>query len=200
MHRVRLRIKRPRWRWLMLTVVVLAVVGFGHVISAPSQGHEVTVDTKLSPTLSQPAAAPTPASNLSSTYFTLALPVGYKAQAPQTVAGLLYEQTVIKASSFGSIVISISIEAMPDGGLAGDTSYNSRVQQPDRYTLTTKNIAGDNVVIANDAQSAAVVAFWPHAGYLATIAASSGLDNPDSGNNADEVAALTTLLNAWQWQ
>jgi hypothetical protein len=89
---------------------------------------------------------------------------------------------------------------MPEGGLAGDSSYKLRQQKAERYRLTTQSISGEAIQIANDAESAAVVAFWPHGGYLATISISSGVSNPSSNDNAAELSVLQPLLKAWRWQ
>jgi hypothetical protein len=89
---------------------------------------------------------------------------------------------------------------MPEGGLAGDSSFRLREKDTGRYQLSSQAAGSDIIHIANDKQSAAVVAFWPHGGYLATISVSSGVDNPSSDDNATQIKALQPLLKAWQWR
>ena len=188
--------KRVRWL-LVLTVVSLLIVGVVRHVSAPVHGRNVAVDVKLQPKR-QTTATP-PATTVQADYFQLDLPTGYKPQAAQTVPGLLYAQTLVKPSTMGSLLINIGIKNLPEGGLSGDSSYRLR-EQSARYRLSSQTVHGETVQIANDAESAAVVAFWPHGGYLATISISSGLGNPAADDNATELAALQPLLKAWQWR
>jgi hypothetical protein len=187
---------RRRLGYLIAAVIIVVVVAV-RIISAPAQGHQVAVDQKLQP--KQAAVAPLPpASTVQSSYFHLALPVGYQQQGAQPVQGLLYDQTIIKPSALGSLLVSIGV-SNNDDGLANNPSYRLRQSNPARFSITTKTIHGDTVSITNDNQSAAVAAFWPHGDYLATIAVSSGFAGTD-GDNSDELAALLSLLSAWQWQ
>jgi hypothetical protein len=190
--------KAHKWRWLIgLLLLLTVVIVVFRVISAPVHGRQVPVDRQLTP--KPHVTAPTlPASNVQSNYFDLPLPAGYKPQAAQAVPGLLYSQTILKPSSFGSLLINISLKPLPEGGLAADSSYRLR-QQTSRYHLTSQSVDGDTVQLANDTESAAIVAFWPHGGYLATISVSSGLGNPAADDNRQELKALQPLLTAWQW-
>ncbi len=185
----------------MLLLLVISIGVVAKLISAPVEGRATKADLKLQHAPPQAAKQQLPASNLNSTYFELALPQGYKVQpASQAIAGLLYQQTIIKPGAFGSLVINIAIKPLPDGGVAGDSSYQTRQQQPSRYKFTNQSNLEDSIAIANDNQAAAVVAFWPHANYLATISVSSAVDNLAMDGNKDLLAALAPVLSAWHWR
>lgn len=192
-------IKRRYWFSLwMFSILIVAGIAFERIISAPSHGRITTSSSRFKPSSSKPTAAP--ASDIQTEYFKLALPAGYKQQAgSHAVPGLLYQQTIIKSSMSGSLVISIAISSL-GSGLNENTSYRLRIQDTARYKLATQAVQGDKVTITNDSQSASLVAFWPHGDKLATIGVSSGLQNPAVDNNVDEIKALQPLLAAWQWQ
>jgi len=201
----RLRRLLPRSRrarsWLVLVVLLLAaVIAMVRFLSAPSQGHITSVHDQLTKAQTTPKQKLAPATTISNDYFSLPLPPGYVQQGASVPPGLLFAQTVTKSGALGSLIIGIAVKPMPDGGLSGDSSFQLRQQQTARYALSTQQIDGDTLHIANDKTSAAVVAFWPHSKYLATLSISSGLDNPSSDDNADELAALQPLLAAWQWR
>ncbi len=182
----------------MFSILIVAGIAFERIISAPSHGRITTSSSRFKPSSSKPTAAP--ASDIQTEYFKLALPAGYKQQAgSHAVPGLLYQQTIIKSSMSGSLVISIAISSL-GSGLNENTSYRLRIQDTARYKLATQAVQGDKVTITNDSQSASLVAFWPHGDKLATIGVSSGLQNPAVDNNVDEIKALQPLLAAWQWQ
>jgi hypothetical protein len=188
-------------RYLLMAAILIClagVYGFTRLVASPSHGQPVKNGTPSRKHVE--AADQLPSTTIKTEYFELALPAGYRPQEAQPVLGLLYAQTLTKPSSSGSLIINISIKTMPEGGLAGDSSYKLRQQKVERYRLTTQSISGEAIQIANDAESAAVVAFWPHAGYLATISISSGVSNPSSNDNAAELSALQPLLKAWRWQ
>lgn len=184
-----------------MVVIAAAIVGWGvHQLTAPVHGRPTSGGTvPRTKRLAKPAVLP--ASNLQNDYFQLALPTGYRVQAGNAeTPGILYTQTLIKPANFGSLIVVIAVKAMPEGGLSEDSSYRLRSQQTTRYKLSSQTLAGESVQIANDSQAAAVVAFWPHSGYLATISVTSGISDPGADDNADQVAALRTLLAAWQWR
>ncbi|MDB5170327.1 MAG: hypothetical protein JWO35_21 [Candidatus Saccharibacteria bacterium] len=190
---------------LAILTVLLVVVGAGimavRAVSAPSHGRITTSSSsKLKISSPKQAIPVAPASEVQTPYFQLALPVGYKQQSSsQTVPGLLYQQTIIKASSAGSLIIAIAITPL-GSGLNDNSAYRLRTQDTARYKLTTQTVQGESIVIANDAGSSAVVAFWVHGDKLATISVTTGLQNPAANDNADELKALQPLLAAWQWQ
>ncbi len=198
------KLQRILWRrkYLLASVLLLGMIGLlAHIFSAPVKGHSVPIDTKLIKHVGTPKEPVLPAQAVQSSYFSLALPSGYRVQASGLPPpNLLYQQTMIKSSKTGSLIISIAIKDMPGGGLSGDSGYNLRVQQASRYRFTKQILHQDTVSVANDAQSAAIVAFWPHGAYLATIAITEGVENPAFNDNNNEVAALKPLLAAWQWQ
>ncbi len=190
-----------RRKYWLIIIVLLGVIGvFAHTVSAPVKGHIIPIDVKLKHS-NKVAPAHLPATSVQSSYYNLDLPAGYRVQDSSTsVPGLLYQQTLIKPSLGGSLIISIAVKAIPEGGLAGDSSYQGRVNQGNRYQMRSQSISGDTLTVANDTQSASIVAFWPHGAYLATIGISSGLDNPATNDNIDEITILQPLLKDWQWQ
>lgn len=188
--------------WVILSICALILITcaiFVRVISAPSHG-QITDSLPATLKISGPKQKPpAPASEIQTPYFNLALPVGYRQQASQTVSGLLYQQTIIKSSTSGSLVIAIGLSSL-GAGLSDNSAYRLRTQDLGRYKITNQSVRGESVVIANDAQTAAVVAFWVHGDRLATISVSSGLQDPAANDNIDEIKALQPLLEAWHWQ
>ena len=162
--------RRGRRRLIGLAAIGVLCIGVWLVVrllEEPAQGRIIAAPHDSLVTQAPPKQV-SPAATLQNSYFTLPLPSGYEVQAnPQTPAGVLYDQTLIKSGDLGSLIIAIAVEQMPDGGLSSDPSYRLRQQQPAEYQLTTKVIDGDTVTIANNPESAAVVAFWPHGNYLA---------------------------------
>ena len=186
---------------LGLVVFLLLLIWLGaRWLNAPATGRIIPAGhaklTKVTPPTKTSQAA-----TLNNSYFTLTLPLGYEVQAGNQVPpNVLYSQTLIKTGDFGSLIISVAVQNLPDGGLSADSSYQLRAGQPTRYQLNSQAIHGDTVVVASDTQSAAVVAFWPHGNYLATISVSSNLDTPSGDQDSEQFAALQPLLNAWQWR
>jgi hypothetical protein len=193
---------------LLIAIVILCVgaVGYGvHALTSTVHGHEIPVNVKLLPQQQSTPDSTVPAATTSggvlNSYFSLTLPAGFSVQAGnQTAPGLLYNQTLVQTSLDGTLLVSISVKDLPAGGLTADSSYQLRSQQPAQYVLSNKTINGESVTIAAASQSDGVVAFWPHASYLATISATTGLNNADASNVPQEEAALLSLLNSWQWK
>lgn len=203
--------KRKRFAWLtkkrkiQLVVILLVLLGLWlawRQISSPVTGK--TVVTESSASLKQSSKKPkTPdATDIKSNYFQLSLPAGYRLQSKSdSVQGLLYQQTLVKPSTMGSVVINIAVKELPAGGLSGDSSYQLRVKNPSKYVMSSESIGGRTVVVASDAQAGAVTAFMTSGGYMATISASSGVSNPTTNdNNATQRKALQPVLEAWRWQ
>jgi|GEM_PF-5935487 len=192
--------RRTKIQLIFVFLIIFGLAYAWHQISAPVVGQKIVTKNALKKqvTTTKPTA---PASDITNPYFSLSLPQGYRPQANnQAVPGMLFQQTIIRPSSFGSVVINISVKQLPDGGLQGDSSYQLRIKSPARYTMSQLNVNGETVMMASDAESAAVVVFWVHGGYLATISASSGLGNPAQDNNETQKKALQPVLDAWRWQ
>lgn len=187
---------------LVSLILLASASGALYNLSRPVEGQLIkpsgmTVHTAKTP---QPTAKATTPQKISSDYFEILLPPAYRVQAAsQSIPGLLYQQTLIKSSSFGSLVIAIAIKPLPEGGVNSDPSYTSRQQQPARYHFATQQAGGDTIHIVSDSQVASTVGFWPHAGYLATIGVSSGISNPGN-DNSEQLNALKALFSAWQWR
>jgi hypothetical protein len=196
--------KSKSWKIRLVVAVCLlaAMVFIIRIVSAPVTGHTTKIDVSLAK--KQPTSSPridTQPSAVTNTYYTLNLPVGYHVQTgASTPVGVLSNQVITKPGALGSLIINIAVKALPDGGLENDSSYRLRLLQTDRFSTTSQTYRGETVHVSNDSQSAAVAAFWPHHGYLATIGISSSLDNPAADDNAEELSALKVLLDAWRWQ
>lgn len=186
---------------IVLFVIIITIIISIQALSGPSHGNITTSSSSRVLISSLRKTRPiTSASDIRTTYFQLALPAGYAQQSSGTdTPGLLYQQTIIKGSTSGSLTIAIALSSL-GSGLNDNSAYSLRLRDPARYKMTTRTVQGESVVIANDVQAAAVVAFWTHGDKLATISASSVLQNPAADDNADEIKALQPLLNAWQWQ
>ncbi len=191
-------------RPITIVTILLLVAGstaWGvHELTAPAHGRPTKTGGALRP---HPTLKPAvlPPDSVQNNYFRLALPAGYRQQANnQATPGVLYSQTLIKSAAFGSLIINIAVKSLSDGGLGEDSSYRLRLQQASRYHLGSQTIGTDQVQIADDSQAAAVVAFWPHGAYLATISVTSGISDPSTNGNTEQLVTLKTLLAAWQWQ
>lgn len=186
-------------------IIALFIIGLAmwlgwQKLNAPVTGQIVATKTTSQHKISKPEEKPA-TSSIKNSYFDLSLPGGYRVQsASQSPPGLSYQQTIIKPSALGSAVINIAIKPMPEGGMSGDSSYQLRAQSPSRFSLIQQVVNGESLVLASDSQSASVVAFWPHAGKLATISVSSALANPSTDNNLQQKKILLTVLTAWNWQ
>jgi hypothetical protein len=193
-----LRSKRARLA-LALGVLLLILVIVGRHLMAPVHGRATKSDIKPQKTLSSSETESSP-SVVNQQYFSLNLPAGYVAQEALTPGGTqLFSQTIIKPSGFGSTLINIGIKNLPEGGLSEDPSFTARQQQSGRYQLTIKTVNGETVHVANDRESAVVVAFWVHNKYLATISVSQGINNPAADDNIAGLKVLDVILQAWQW-
>jgi hypothetical protein len=192
------------WPKIMLAVTIVA--GFvwlaGHWLRAPVTGRSIPARDFM-PAKTAPAK-PGPkldAGTLESAYFQLAVPAGYSVRpAGQPAAGLLYQQTLIKPSASGSIIIAIAVKPLPEGGASQDSSFALRAGHPERYSFSSRTIGGETVSIAADSQSTDVAAFWPHSSYLAVFGVSSGVSTPGDYDPAVELAALRPLLDGWRWR
>lgn len=179
----------------------MAAAFFVHILSSPAQGHITTPDKNLKLTSKRPTQRPAPSFGSDSPYYSLSLPGRYKLQsAGQTMPGLLYVQTLVATSGFGSQAISISLTQIPDGGLAAVPAYQLRTQPGGHYTASHRDINGQNLELFNDTESAAVVAFWPHNGMLAVISASNAIQDSTSDGNKAQLDALLPVLTGWQWR
>jgi|GEM_PF-2350411 len=188
-------------RWLVGAGLLLAVIAVVRILSQPVHGHTTAIDIQpKKPTVAKPTAV-LPASQQQNSYYSLDLPIGYRAGAGnQTVPGLLYTQLITKPGALGSLVINIAIAKLPVGGLGENSSYRLRVEQSGRYRLTSQVLGGDTIHVFQDSQSGEVTAFWPHHDHLATIGVSSVLENPGAADNAEGQTVLQTMLHGWHWQ
>lgn len=184
---------------VVVSVFVVAITLFALKLNAPSKG---TINTNPKPiTKKQSQNSESAPQTQQNSYYTLQLPAGYTSlPASNPTAGILYSQSLTKQLAIGHLIVSIAIKPLPEGGLEGDSNYQLRLSQPNRYTIQTDQVDGETVRIANDQQSSAVVAFWPHQQYLATISLTLGFDGPPSDGNASEIAALNQILQGWDWQ
>lgn len=192
-------VRRRKFAIGALVFLVVMVVIIAKIIAAPAHGHQIPVDrqARVTPKKSAPVL---PASEIPTSYFRLALPAGYKPQTAETVPGLLYSQTLTKPSLGGTMVVSIAVKTMPEGGLDGEPSYRLRQSKPTQYRQSTQSVQGGSATVFNDAESASVVAFMPHGSYLATVSVTLGISNPSSDDNSDELKVLQPILAAWQWR
>lgn len=202
--------KRRRFAWLtrkrkiQIAAVLLVALGLWFAwrqISAPVEGTAVVTDASKQLNQSNKKLKTPAAADIKTDYYSLALPAGYRTQSTSSsTPGLLYQQTLIKPSTTGSVVISIAVKVLPEGGLAGDSSYQLRAKTPARYVMTSQTVNGQSVTLASDAQAGAVTAFMTSGGRMATISASSGVSNPANDNNDTQKRALQPVLEAWRWR
>lgn len=187
--------------WIVLPLLLVFVVGMlvQRHLSAPVHGR-VTSSGKQSVVTAQKASmAKEPPASASNEYFTLTLPAGFTSQSSTIPPGLLYAQTFLKPSIEGTLIVSVGISDLPREDLSANTSYTSRVQQPERYQSSTI-VIGDAVIhTMNDTKSDAIAAFWVHGPRLATISVTTGLDNPNKVNDVTQIKTLRQILDAWQW-
>ena len=155
---------RIRYRRLKIVVVLAVLLLAGSLfmvwqLTQPVHGHRTHSGLKLQ--AARPAETPQKqlaAQTVQDAYFDLPLPAGYSLPANAgPPAGLLYQQTILKPSDFGSLVLNVAIKNLPEGGLAAEPAYQLRSQQAGRYGLSTELEHGDRLQIAGDRQSAAML-------------------------------------------
>lgn len=194
----------PRKRKIKLGIAIVIVIGLWFAwkqISSPVTGKTVVTDASASIRAKGKTNKTPRATDIENNYYMLKLPAGYRVQATnESVSGLLYQQTLVKPSTMGSVVISIAVKNSPEGGFSGDPSYQMRVKNSARYTMNTESIGGQNVVLASDAQAGAITAFIANGGRMATVSASSGVSSPTGDNNEAQRQALQPVLEAWRWR
>ncbi len=186
-----------------MALIIVGAVWLGvHLLTTPATGHVIpTSDYQPRSKKSTVSPAAISAGTLETAYFDMKLPVGYQPQpATPAVPGLLYQQTLLKPSSVGSLIVAMAVKTMPEGGLGNDSAYALRQQHPEQYSFTKQQVGGDTIVIVTDAQSAAVVAFWPHGTYVATLSVTSGVSTPGHSDASEEKDALQPLITAWRWR
>lgn len=184
--------------------LMLFVVGIFAILMAPSVGSPAkrsSISGSSKSTVAEPKIESTVPSEVSNNYFRLQLPTGYRQQsAGQGTSGALYQQTIIKSSVSGSQLIAISVFPLSSGSLQELSAYQLRTQMTAQYTKSQKTISSEPVEVFNDTRSASTVIFWKHGGYVATIAASSAIQDLSIDGNSAQLEALQPLLDSWQWQ
>lgn len=187
-------------RWIIAGLIIIITASVTvKILTTPARGHNITVDHRLTKT-QHVRATPTPASTLDNQYFRLHLPLGYKLNSSQTsAADSLINAIIFKTSSFGTSVISIAVVKAPDGGWQNLSSYRARQQAPDNYTITSLTQSGEtlSLVTRRDGEAGEVTAFWPHGGYVATVAVSTNTQG--TGDTDSNRAIVRTVLANWQW-
>lgn len=202
--------KRKHFAWftkkrkIQLVIMLVIVTGLWFAwrqISSPVTGKTVVTNASTSLQQKNKTAKTPAATSIKSNYFQLDLPAGYRIQATSSsVPGLLYQQTLVKPSTMGSVVINIAVKDLPEGGLSGDSSYQLRVKNSSKYSMSSETLNGRTVVLASDAQAGAITAFMTNGGRMATVTASSGVSNPSGDSNEAQRKALQPVLEAWRWR
>jgi hypothetical protein len=202
------RLKKQTLKRLTIGLLVLALLGgtwlLVVVLNAPSKGHKVKVTIKVPASFQTATFKPdtTQAPPVDNTYYGLMLPIGYNVQnrTGKFPDGILYIQNILGTSSGGSQILAIEITSS-SGGLENNSAYSLRILSTSHYTKSSETIDGQNITIFTDKQTANIVAFWLHGGYIATISVSSAYQNQTttSGPNP-EVKVLNSFLNNWKWK
>jgi hypothetical protein len=208
-----LTLKKPSFthkilrRKTVLMLVFIAVIGVGGsrviaILSAPAEGTETHSKHAQAVTKQKVVTALPQEATPDNQFFSLRLPTGYHVQENSVVATAttLYTLNLTKPGASGTLLVAISIKPFPAGGISGDASYALRVSQPDKYTFSKITVAGQAAQMSSDRESGATTAFFSQGSYLATVSLSSGLGNPGAQEQQQIIAALTSLLAAWQWR
>ncbi|MEO7363922.1 MAG: hypothetical protein ABIV43_00230 [Candidatus Saccharimonadales bacterium] len=168
-------------------------------LSQPVAGKNSDIDVPY--TISKPKNLAQPSVTVTNDYFVLPLPTGYRQNSSQTdAADARYTTRLVKPSTSGSLLVTIAIVDTPPGGMQQLTTYRSRSQSPQLYTVTNQFV-GDQQVTAferRDGAAGEAVVYWPHGSVVATIAVTTSLQSADDSAANREV--LLTLLEGWRWQ
>lgn len=100
----------------------------------------------------------------------------------------------------GSLIVSISIQTLPNGALSDLPAYRFRSQQASNFQLSNILVQGQSVSLFSATKDDGVTAFWVHNNYLATISLSSGMTEGNGLSNESEQSAIRTIINGWQWR
>jgi len=179
---------------LLATVVVIAgLLLLRHWASRPADG-SVRTGTPLAEKLDV-FDEQTQAASVTSDYFTASLPAGFNIKRQKnTPDGPVFLQL---AANSQHQQLSITVAAMPPGGLAETGSYNLRVKNTTAYRpLALADLPQSAVAFEATEGPPAFVVFWPHGSRYAEIALTG-----DGGATMDELtASFAQTVQTWQWQ
>lgn len=189
------KITRSRLRLVITLLVVLVgcttAAGYlAHGLTGPAAGAVVSKQSG-DDRQSQPAGNYT----LSGDYLSFSYPNSFTASPDQQLSSGMLQQNKLLSTSGGSKSLVVTVTSLPSGQLDDDPSFYMRSLHPQTYQLTKQTIGDDQVVIASRQGSFEEVAFWPHAGKLATIALSG-----TTTNQADALATFNQIVQSVGWQ
>lgn len=135
---------------------------------------------------------------LKTAYFNVTLPSGFVVKNQTENANPLdvMQITATKSNANGRQV-AISIGVLPEEGLAGVSSYNLRVKNPDTYKKTEFGgmPAGIPTFFSSADSIYGITGFWVNGSLYAAITI-SGIDSDRTIINQ----TYATLLDAWAWK
>ncbi len=128
-------------------------------------------------------------------YLSFTYPDTFIARPNQEQGGATLQRNILYSNGAGILTLTVTVTSLPSGQLDDDPSYRMRTLHPETYALTPQTVQSEHVVIAKGIGSFEEVAFWPHAGKLATIA----LSGSTASVTATE-AVYSHLLQSVTWQ
>lgn len=128
-------------------------------------------------------------------YLSFRYPSSFTVSGDQPTDTGFLQQNRLSSTTAGSQSLVVTVSNLPSGQLADDPSYHMRELYPATYHLTLQAMHGERVVIAARFDSFEEIAFWEHAGKLATIALSG-----TTTNRSTAAASLSQLLQTVTWQ
>jgi hypothetical protein len=191
-------IKTSRLRWrnravITLSLLVVSGVAIGQVVRGLAGPAAGTTTTKQVSSTTKPKAASR--YRLDGDFLSLTYPDSFTVVPNQTIDASMLQKNLLHRSSGGSLSLTVVVTSLPSGRLDDDSSYLMRSLRPETYQIAPQTVQGERVVVATRQDSFEEVAFWSHAGKLATIAL--------SGSTTDLAATRNLyqqVLQSVEWQ
>jgi len=128
-------------------------------------------------------------------YLSFSYANSFTVQPAQAASPAQLQQNRLLSTSGGTKSLVVTVTGLPSGLLDDEPSYRLRFMNPQTYKLQPQTIQGERVIVASRLDGFEEVAFWPHAGKLATIALSG-----TATNRATAEATYSRILHSVEWQ
>ena len=105
------------------------------------------------------------------------------------------EQYLLRTKGDGaSVQIAVSVDSLPSGNLADDSSYQFRTLKSAGYTRSDIKMFGEPAVLLTKQDNTERTIFWPHKGMELTISGTT------TGDFSNLTSYMATISNSLRWQ